>query len=147
MYSNPLNTFFLSGLCNNILPREAVVEPTWPNRLQLGSQNTRSKQSTTLFKFPKPSRIIASFCFKWREKKERIPIYNKTLPNTKKNYFLYNLILWLGLSSFLWNIQQINTNRIKSGPNLTFQAGSGGTNWTTFWVQIDLNDCSVSRVV
>lgn len=40
-------------------PLEAVVDPTWPNRLELGSQNMRSKHKTTLFKFPNPKRCIA----------------------------------------------------------------------------------------
>ena len=43
-------------------PRLAVVLPTWPNRLLLGSQKMRSKQRITLFRFPKPSRLMAS-CF------------------------------------------------------------------------------------
>ena len=34
--------------------------PTCPNRLALGSQKIRSKHSTTLFRFPKPSRWIAA---------------------------------------------------------------------------------------
>lgn len=43
-------------------PRLAVVLPTWPNRLVVGSQKMRSKHRITLFRFPKPSRLMAS-CF------------------------------------------------------------------------------------
>merc|ERR1719259_997270 len=43
----------------NNSPRLAVVEPTCPNKLALGSQNWRSKHSTTLFRFPKPRRLMA----------------------------------------------------------------------------------------
>lgn len=39
-------------------PRLCVVLATWPNKFAFGSQNTRSKQSTTLLRFPKPSRWI-----------------------------------------------------------------------------------------
>ena len=48
--------------CSNMLgallyaPREAVVDPTWPKRLEFGSQKIRSKQRTTLFKLPNPNR-------------------------------------------------------------------------------------------
>uniref|UniRef100_A0A6B0UUK9 Uncharacterized protein n=1 Tax=Ixodes ricinus TaxID=34613 RepID=A0A6B0UUK9_IXORI len=41
-------------------PRLPVVLPTCPKRLELGSQKMRSKQRTTLFRFPNPRREIAA---------------------------------------------------------------------------------------
>lgn len=42
------------------LPLLCVVLATWPKRFEFGSQKMRSKQSTTLFRLPKPRRSMAA---------------------------------------------------------------------------------------
>lgn len=58
-HQNSLNGWQFTEL---YLPRLAVVLPTCPNRFMSGSQNTRSKHSTILLRFPKPNRSMA-VCF------------------------------------------------------------------------------------